>query len=133
MKKLTPVDLLDQAFSWFVRLKHANNDGFCVCCTCGARVHWKQIDLGHFMPRKETSTRWEEKNTGPQCVDCNRHKNGRRDEFAQYLDRVYGEGTADKMRIQAKKVLKLFPVELVELRKFYLHEIADLKRAKGIK
>jgi len=133
MKKTTPTELLDQSFSWFIRLKNANNEGFCICCTCGARVHWKQIDLGHFISRRETSTRWEEKNTGPQCQVCNRHKNGRSEEFAKYLDRVHGEGTAENMRIQSKRLLKLFPVELKELRAFYLQEVKRIKAEKGIK
>jgi len=93
---------LDVLFSKFVRLRDADSDGLVRCCTCGKVDHWKKRQCGHFMSRRHLATRWEEKNTGSQCVSCNIFKQGEQVEFAKYLDKRYGEGTAEAMRIKSR-------------------------------
>ena len=70
------VKKLDQVFSLYVRNKYAKN-GFCECITCGRKYPIKQIQCGHFMSRKNYSTRWELENVAPQCFGCNCMQQGK--------------------------------------------------------
>jgi hypothetical protein len=92
---------LDDLFSKYVRLRDSV-DGYCRCCTCGKTLPIKQMQCGHFMSRRHLATRWEEKNTGVQCVSCNIFNQGRQFAFGLYLDARYGVGTSDQMRIKSK-------------------------------
>lgn len=107
MKGLT--DLMkeaDKLFSLIVRLKASNDQGYAKCCTCNSVHHWKEMDCGHFMSRKHQSTRYDERNTGCQCKDCNIFSQGKQYEFAKYLDKVHGPGTADEMLLKSKMSCK---------------------------
>ena len=88
---------LDRAFSWYIRLTHADEDGICTCFTCGKRLHWSQIQNGHFVSRGKLATRWRPDNCRPQCYGCNITRNGEQWKFGQALDAYYGQGHAEKM------------------------------------
>ena len=88
---------LDRAFSWYIRLTHADEDGICTCFTCGKRLHWSQIQNGHFVSRGKLATRWRPDNCRPQCYGCNITRNGEQWKFGQALDAYYGPGHAEKM------------------------------------
>jgi len=70
------VKKLDTVFSQWVRLSNSDKDGYCTCVTCSKRLHWKEIQAGHFQSRKHYSIRWCELNVKPQCVGCNVFKYG---------------------------------------------------------
>ena len=88
---------LDRAFSWYVRLTHADQDGNCTCVTCGKVLPWHKIQCGHFVSRKHKSTRWRLDNCKPQCYACNIHGHGEQYKFGKYLDELYGNGHCDRL------------------------------------
>ena len=104
----------DRLFSLWIRQRDAV-DGICKCITCGTPYPWRSIHCGHFMSRGRESTRYHEKNTGCQCVSCNTFNQGRQFEFGLYIDKRYGEGTAEKLSILAKMKCKRnwFDYELI--------------------
>lgn len=108
---------LDKKFSKKVRMRDADENGNVQCCTCGKWFHWKQVDCGHFQSRRHLSVRWEEKNTGPQCKSCNMFNQGVQYKFGKYLDKRWGEGTADLMVIRAQNTSKLTVFELQQIEK----------------
>jgi 5-methylcytosine-specific restriction endonuclease McrA len=91
------VKKLDKAFSELVRLKGADDDGWCQCVSCAYVGHWKGLDNGHFVDRDHLPTRWDLDNCRPQCPSCNRFKTGRRYEFGMALNRELGPGTAERL------------------------------------
>lgn len=109
------VDLLDRAFSELVRLRHANPRGIVQCYTCSALHHWKQLEAGHYVDRDRKATRWDKRNVKPQCPDCNRFADGRREVFARHIDREHGTGTADTLEAiaQARRGDKLVRSNLI--------------------
>lgn len=111
-KKL--VDKLDKVFSIYIRRRYADND-VAECFTCGKQDHWKKLQNGHFQSRKHYSTRWDETNCQVQCAGCNVFRYGEQYIFSERLDQKYGEGTARKLHIQAKEILKFHTFELEEL------------------
>ena len=96
----------DTNFSLFVRQRDADERGIVRCCTCGDPHHWKQLDCGHFQSRRYESTRYDEKNTGPQCPSCNRFNQGQQYKFSLYLNGKYGHKTAEQMTIKSRMFCK---------------------------
>jgi len=106
IKLSTLIRKLDKIFSEFVRQRDADLRGVVECCTCKTPMLWKKSHCGHFMSRGHQSTRYDEKNTAVQCPSCNSFDQGKQYEFALYLDKRYGPGTADKMLMKSKMTCK---------------------------
>jgi hypothetical protein len=81
---------LDIIFSKYKRLSNMNKGGYVRCFTCGAFLTFRMADCGHYVGRECMATRYEEKNTEPQCHSCNRFAEGKKDIFAINLQKKYG-------------------------------------------
>jgi hypothetical protein len=90
---------LDRVFSEYIRLRDADGMGYCRCVTCGNRFHWKSGDCGHFVQRDRIAVRWDERNASAQCPRCNRFRSGEQYEHGKAIDRRWGTGTADMLRV----------------------------------
>ena len=53
------------------RLQEATDNGYVYCISCGAILHYKQAQGGHYIPRRHRATELEEDNINPQCARCN--------------------------------------------------------------
>ena len=116
---------LDKIFSEYVR-RRDSKDGIVRCCTCGEHHHWKQIQCGHFISRRYMSTRFDEKNTGPQCAACNMFNQGRQFEMGIYLNDRWGDGTAQKMFEKSKMLCKRDRYDLECLISEYKQKLNEL-------
>lgn len=124
------IDKLDTYFSKYIRIRDANEDGLVKCITCGHYDFIKEVDCGHFMPRDQYATRWEEKNCNGQCRHCNRFKDGKQYEHGLAIDKKWGKGTAEKMLIKSKSVCKFQDFELEEMIETYKQKIKELGEEK---
>ena len=84
------------------------------------------MDCGHFIPRKHLKTRWHEKNTGPQCVECNRFGNGEVDEFREYIAIKYGSHVLDELYLLSHIETHFTQFEIDELTEYYKTKIKEL-------
>lgn len=98
---------LDRVFSLFIRQKLADPNGMVACVTCGKVYHWKELDAGHYVPRQDMATRWDESNVWPQCRPENAFRGGEPEKMAAYIDETCGRGTAENLRAQARLPFKL--------------------------
>jgi len=80
----TIVKKLDKLFSLYIRTRYAKNE-IAECITCGKKAHYKKLQAGHFMSRKNYATRWEEKNVEVQCYACNVMRYGEQYKFGEKL------------------------------------------------
>lgn len=98
---------LDKVFSMYIRNKYADSHGLINCYTCSVRKPIKEMQNGHWIPRNNLATRFDEQNCRPQCVGCNMFNKGRPDVFAVNL---IGEGI-DIVELQKSryKVFKVSP------------------------
>tara|TARA_B100000809_G_C14648366_1_gene354980 strand:- start:1 stop:399 length:399 start_codon:yes stop_codon:yes gene_type:complete len=94
----------DRDFSKFIRLRDSNDYGVVRCCTCKKESLWKEMDNGHFIKRDKRATRWEETNCNAQCRACNEYGKGEEAKHKEYIDTLYGENTADKLRHKGNEV-----------------------------
>tara|TARA_R100001463_G_scaffold11352_1_gene31814 strand:+ start:3696 stop:4112 length:417 start_codon:yes stop_codon:yes gene_type:complete len=114
---------LDTVFSLYIRLKNADHGGFCKCYTCDRKYHWKKIHCGHFMSRKNFSTRWEEDNVATQCVGCNLFKHGEQYIFGLKL----GKELSEKLYLKSKKIVKFTDDDLNEMIEKFNNKVLVLK------
>ena len=119
-------------FSRFIRLRDADENGYCTCITCGAVRHWKLLDCGHGIPRQYWATRYSEKNNAAQCKKCNGFEGGRREDYKIAMDKKYGAGTWDLMEVLSKTTNKRpSQTEVDILTKFYKQEADKLEKQKS--
>lgn len=114
MKKKTTAQLkkdLDKIFSQFVRQSNADENGMVDCYTCSKRLHWKEMQCGHFVSRQHLATRYSEDNCRPQCVGCNVFGGGKVSVFAERLEKELGVGTVARLYREANQIVKDFPYE----------------------
>ena len=92
--------------SKYIRLRDTDDNGYCTCCTCGTVKHWKDMQAGHFRSRKHNATAWDSRNIHAQCVSCNKFNDGEQFIHGQYIDKIYGDGTAPMLLAESKKTRK---------------------------
>lgn len=97
---------LDKIFSEWIRKR---NGEYSLCYTCGKRLHWKELQAGHYIPRNNMATRWDERNVQTQCVGCNVFGKGKPDEFAIHLIKQYGQAILDELH-RLKHTIKKWTV-----------------------
>lgn len=73
-----------------VRMKAADDNGYCQCVTCGKVDHWKSMDGGHYISRTYTQHKLLEENVHPQCKGCNRFGHRCHDDYSLYMTEMYG-------------------------------------------
>jgi len=123
---------LDAIFSTYVRIRDCSDNGIAICVTCGDAKHYKKMQNGHFMSRRHMSTRFEEKNTAVQCMACNMYNQGMQYQMSKYLNKTYGETTAEDMQFlsrQSKKISRLDYDYLIDL---YKEKVKVIKEEKGL-
>ena len=125
---------LDTIFSVYIRLREANEYGYCQCFTCGVVRHYKDgMQNGHFQSRKHLATRFsEDGNCEVQCVKCNVYSWGEQYKFSLALDAKYGEGRAQELEFLARTTLKISRAEYEEKISYYKNLVSNLKEEKGI-
>lgn len=123
----TLVSDLDIIFSRYIRLKDADLYGNVKCISCPKVDNWKNFDNGHFIRRGHMYTRFSETNCRPQCVHCNRTKNGNLAEFSKALE-LERPGTVEQLQEQAKIIYKYSREELKGLISDYTRKLKTIQK-----
>ena len=125
-------DALDKIFSMFIRLRDADEYGYCECCSCGKRVYWREIHAGHWIIRKYLSTRWDELNVHAQCCGCNTFGEGNSAGYAKFMLKKYGSEVMDDL-LEKKQDHVVWRVDdYKELIEVYKAKVKALKKIKNI-
>ena len=115
---------LDRIFSVYIRLKYADHAGFVSCFTCTIRRKWQEMDAGHFISRSNKSTRWDEENVFPQCIEDNRFYGSKHDVFEEVLRDILGEDGFSELL----KRSRLPPPSDDQMRKLIIHYTLLVKK-----
>lgn len=124
--------VLDKWFSYFIRLRDSDNEGFIICCTCGRRKWWKESDNGHYSKR-DKAHRFNEKNCNAQCTYCNDKMKGQADKHAIHIDSLYGAGTSDYLRATENKPKKLMRHDYLYLIDYYKGKAKSEAKKRGLR
>lgn len=117
---------LDTVFSKFIRLRVADDLGYCECFTCGDRQHWKEMDCGHYISRGNLITRFSDVNCQVQCKKCNQLLSGNIQIFRRNLLSKYGHEIVLELERESKRSVHLMQHEIDDLVEFYKQKIKDL-------
>ena len=129
MAKATPRSKCLEALQKLVRLKAADDNGYCQCVSCGKVEHWSDMDGGHFID-KGHSSRWalEEENVHPQCKGCNgfgmKHGTARYT-YQRWMEDYYGRDFVDHMLATKKQVHKLYAADYRDMLKDWNAQIKE--------
>ncbi|MEY2867760.1 MAG: hypothetical protein RIR01_160 [Bacteroidota bacterium] len=126
MKKSTNLkDKLDKVFSLYIRLRDADENGFCTCYTCGKVAHYKEMQNGHFWSRTHLSTRFNENNCKVQCVGCNIFKKGNYIEYTKRLLKELGEEKFNELERLKNSTVKISKTEYEQMIEHYNQKIKE--------
>ena len=106
-------------FSIFIRTEGADALGFNQCITCQTRLHWKQLQAGHFIRGRLNSNLFDERGCHPQCYSCNIHRQGNVVIYYKIMLKKYGQKVIDELLEQNNKTHKWQAGELQNLLDHY--------------
>jgi len=112
-----------------VRLKAADENGYCTCVTCGAKDKWTSFDGGHYIPKGHSSY-WalDERNIHPQCKGCNGFgmKYGTAaNQYTLYMIDMYGRDFIDEMEATKKNPVKYYKRDYEDMIKEWNKQIKE--------
>lgn len=87
----------DSLFSIWIRQRGMDALGMNSCYTCGARMHWKALQCGHYLSRQHLAGRYNPDNCRSQDYRCNVAMEGNYPAYALNLVRECGEGILEKL------------------------------------
>lgn len=122
------IKILDSEFSFYKRAGQADANGLVRCCTCGKLAHFSEVDNGHYITRAILSTRWDERNTDPQCPKCNRFMNGLAHIFRAHLVEKHGIEEVEKLELKSRMVSGETRDTILEKITFYRAKNKELRR-----
>ena len=107
----------DRYFSEYIRQRDMDKP----CITCGK--HTSEKDCGHFISRRFESVRMDEQNAHGQCIKCNRFEYGNQFEHGQQIDKIYGQGTAEKILLKSKMFCKRNQNDYEEIANYFKNKL----------
>lgn len=111
----------DRVHSLYTRWRDKGNP----CITCN--TPWQEnFQCGHFMSRRHLNTRWLPTNAHGQCPKCNLYGAGEQYTHGQMIDRIYGQGTAEKIQTLANMSEKSTDDEILDYIRKYYRELEDM-------
>ena len=119
-------------FNKYIRLLRSNDNGICVCVTCGNSFYYTKLDAGHYIPVTDSYHRFNESNVHPQCVSCNHHKNGCLDQYTLYMIDTYGRDYVDELHATKKQYFDMGETNLKEIGTKYRKLCKELEQGKAM-
>jgi len=89
-------------FSKCIRIKGTDTEGMTNCYTCGARLHWKKLQSGHF---HHSRLDFDKRNIHKQCPRCNTYLSGNLAIYGTKLMMELGKEGMQKLLLDANQKL----------------------------
>ena len=133
MPKKTPKTKALDTLQKLVRLKAADEHGYCTCVSSGEWAHWSEMDGGHFIPKGHSSY-WalREENVHPQTKKENGFgmKYGTSQiQYTRWMEDFYGTKFVAHMIATKRNPIKFYKKDYEEMTKEWNEQIKfHLKR-----
>jgi 5-methylcytosine-specific restriction endonuclease McrA len=116
-----------KACSEYIRRKFSDENGYCSCVTCGKTKHYKEMQAGHFIPKKKgNAVYFVEENIAPQCYQCNINLGGYGAMYNKYMLETYGQEKIDELLKLAQTTIKFTVSDLKEIETEYKEALERL-------
>lgn len=132
MAKKLKYDALDSIFSEYIRLRDADDNGYCTCCSSGKVQFWKEMDAGHFVSRRHLSTRWLPMNVHAQSRYDNRFNNGNPCGYGKFMLEKYGPTVFDDLEQLKNRTYKMTQFEIKNMIQNYKQQVKQLREEKRL-
>lgn len=97
--------------------------------TCGSTKHWKELQAGHFIPKKKgNAVYFVEENIHPQCYQCNINLGGYGAMYNKYMLETYGQEKIDELLALTQTTLKLTIQDLKDIETYYKEALDGLSQ-----
>ena len=114
--------------SKYIRLKYSDYAGYCSCVTCGATKPYKEMQAGHFIPKKKgNAVYFVEENIHPQCYQCNINLGGYGAMYNRFMLETYGQEKIDELLALAQTKLKFTVNDLLDMEKEYKQRLKEFE------
>ena len=116
------------AFSRYIRLREADDNGYVSCVTCGTTRHWQDgIHAGHFIAKSRGNAIYmHPENVHPQCVRCNLHLHGNLIQYTLYMIEQYGQEKISELEELARTTVKFTADDWLEIETEYKEKADSL-------
>ena len=102
-----------------VRMKAADDNGYCDCVTCGTSKQWNDgMQGGHFIDRGHKMTKILEENIHPQCSYCNSPMSNQgmvKANYTIYMQDMYGHDFLAELLNSKGQTKKFYREEVIEI------------------
>ena len=115
-----------------VRLKAADENGYCACVTCGKIDRWQDLQGGHFISRRFTAHKLLEEQIHPQCPGCNGPKKGNPVAYTLYMLDTFGREWVDNLEATKWDTKKYSRAEITEIIEDLKHYESEVRKTKGL-
>ena len=123
------------ALQELVRLKAADENGYCTCITCGVVKKWNEGMQGaHFFERGRTATKLLVENVHSACAGCNKWLHPTTSGtiiYRRYLVGCYGEDGLDEMEALSRTTKKYTRAEVNDIKADFKEQIKFHKQRIG--
>lgn len=113
-------------FNKCIRLRDSDSNGMLTCITCGAKVHYKEADAGHYVH----TLHFVEFNQFGQCKRCNMYLSGNLANYTLFMLDKYGREWVDELHREGYKPQKYSIPDLKDMRERYKRTIKILEAEK---
>lgn len=79
----------------------------------------KAAHAGHFISRKDLSTRFDERNVNAQCFACNIHRKGEQYLHSLYIDEKHGAGTSILLLEKSRQIRQMKAQDYLDIAETY--------------
>ena len=123
------IDKLDKVFSQYIRLRDSKpyEGRYFRCISCGQIKPYEEGDAGHFVPRTNMATRFDEQNVWTECIYDNRFNTNHLEGFRKNLVGKIGEAGVDELTKKGHQLRKYSRSEIEEMIRIYKEKIKALK------
>ena len=126
------VKKLDRVFALYIRLRDVMPNGYGKCISCGRIKPFAELQCGHYISRRNMSTRFEPTNCNAECVACNCFSADHLIGYRENLIAKIGKSAHDRLLVLSTQTKKWDCFEVEELIKYYKQEVRRLSAEKGI-
>ena len=119
--------LLDADMSKWVRLNWSSDGETVNCFTCGINKPIKEMHSGHYIPRTQGPTRYDERNQRPQCPGCNTFRSGMPHAFRKNLVAEIGAEEVEDLEALSATSWKWDRFDLIAKIAYYKQALKDME------
>ncbi len=102
-KKTNYKERLWDIFKDYIRLRDADDRGYCNCISCGKVYFWKDIQSGHYVPKNNGMFFYfNEDDVHAQCYSCNVGRSGNLIYYRKGLINKIGLEEVEKLEYQGE-------------------------------